>query len=67
MNPTLNNLGTLLSNPHFRYPAIAVLACEVGKIWLPQFKDQFDATQKPFMLYMMAAAGNATPTPPKGQ
>jgi hypothetical protein len=62
MNQITSNLVTLLQNPHFRYPAIIVLLCEGGKIWFPQYAGQFDATQKPFVIYLVAAAANSTPT-----
>jgi hypothetical protein len=60
MNQAALNLGTLLNNPHFRYPLIAVLAVQIAEIWLPQFKDQLNATQKLIMFYVMAAAANTT-------
>ena len=61
MNQSLLNIGTLLNNPHFRYPLLAVIAIQIAQIWLPQFKDQFGATQKIIMFYVMAAAANTTP------
>lgn len=62
MNQSLLNLGTLLSNPHFRYPLIGVLAIQIAEIWLPNYKDQLNATQKLIMFYVMAAAANTTST-----
>ena len=62
MNQSLLNIGTLLGNPHFRYPLILVIAIQLAQIWLPQFKDQLNASQKLIMFYVIAAAANTTST-----
>ena len=62
MNQSLLNIGTLLSNPHFRYPLIGVIAIQIAQIWLPQYKDQLNATQKLILFYVCAAAANTTST-----
>lgn len=64
MNPLIANLGVLLNNPHFRYPLIGVLAIQLAEIWLPQYKDQLNASQKLIMFYVMAAAANSMPSQP---
>ena len=61
MNQGLINIGTLLQNPHFRYPAILIIAIEIAKVWLVQYKEQLDATQKIITFYLVAAAANSTP------
>ena len=61
MNQGLINIGTLLQNPHFRYPAIVVIGIEIAKVWLPTYKPQLEATQKIVMFYLVAAAANSTP------
>lgn len=60
MNQAALNLGTLLNNPHFRYPLIGVIAIQIAEIWFPGYKDQLNATQKLVMFYVMAAAANTT-------
>jgi hypothetical protein len=62
MNQSLLNIGTLIGNPHFRYPLIAVIAIQIAQIWLPQYKDQLNATQKLIIFYVCAAAANTTST-----
>ena len=62
MNQSLLNIGTLLGNPHFRYPLLAVIGIQISQIWLPQFKDQLNATQKLILFYVCAAAANTTST-----
>ena len=62
MNQSLINIGTLLSNPHFRYPLLAVIGIQIAQIWLPQYKDQLSATQKIIMFYVIAAAANSAPS-----
>jgi hypothetical protein len=37
-----------------------MIACEVGKIWLPQFANQFEATQKICEGYGFLAAANSS-------
>ena len=62
MNQSLINIGTLLSNPHFRYPLLVVIGIQLAQIWLPQYKDQLSASQKLIMFYVIAAAANTTST-----
>jgi hypothetical protein len=62
MNQSLLNLGTLFGNPHFRYPLLLVIAIQISEIWLPQYKDQLNATQKLILFYVCAAAANTTST-----
>ena len=62
MNQSLINLGTLLGNPHFRYPLLVVIGIQLAQIWLPQYKDQLSASQKLIMFYVIAAAANTTST-----
>jgi hypothetical protein len=62
MNQSLLNIGTLIGNPHFRYPLLLVIAIQIAEIWLPQYKDQLGATQKLILFYVCAAAANTTST-----
>jgi len=62
MNQSLLNIGTLIGNPHFRYPLLLVIAIQIAEIWLPQYKDQLNATQKLILFYVCAAAANTTST-----
>jgi hypothetical protein len=62
MNQSLINIGTLLNNPHFRYPLLVVIGIQLAEIWFPQFKDQLSASQKLIMFYVIAAAANTTPS-----
>ena len=60
MNQSLINIGTLLRNPHFRYPLLVVIGIQLAQIWFPQYKDQLSASQKLIMFYVIAAAANTT-------
>jgi hypothetical protein len=65
MNQALLNLSSLFKNPHLRYPLAGIVALEVAKIWLPNFSQNLDATEKIITYYLIAAASNnpAAPTP----
>ncbi len=63
MNQLLANLASARKNPHVSIPAAIALACQVGKVWLPKYAVQFDATQKIFVAYGMIAAANSAPGP----
>jgi hypothetical protein len=58
-----NNLLTLVQNNHIRWPALAALVCQLGGIWFPQYKSQFDATKLALLIYIATAASNATAKP----
>ncbi len=62
MNHFLLNVGSLLKNPHLRYPTLAVVVIEIAKVWLPTYETQLNSTQKIIMVYLVAVAANSTPT-----
>jgi hypothetical protein len=53
----------LVQNNHIRWPALAALVCQLGGIWFPQYKSQFDATKLALLIYIATAASNATAKP----
>jgi hypothetical protein len=63
MNQSLLNISTLLKNPHLRYPVLIVAGIEIAKIWLPEYREQLNSSQKVIMFYLVAAAANSAPTP----
>lgn len=64
MNKLIFNLASATKSPHVSIPMAMVLLCEVGKIWLPAYAQQFDATQKLFIAYGVISAANTSPTVP---
>lgn len=64
MNQLIANLASTGKNLHVSVPVAIVLLCQAGKIWLPTYATQFDATQKLFLGYALIAAGNSSPTVP---
>ena len=59
MNRSLINLATLLKDPHLAVPCSIVIALEIAKIWLPEYMERLNATQKVIMFYMVAVAANS--------
>lgn len=54
-----NFLNRFLSNPHTSISAIVWGACKLGQIWMPQYKDKFDATEAIAVSYGLLMAGDA--------
>lgn len=65
MNQILTNLSSALTNKHVSIPAVLVVACEIGAIWLPQYQSQFKLTGKVLTGYACLAAANSGPVKPK--
>lgn len=58
----MNNITTILSNPHLRWCAILFAVIEIAALWVPQYKSQLDGTQKILMFYAVAVAANSSPS-----
>jgi len=58
----MNNLQTLWSNPHLRYPLIAAGLLKIAVVWFPAYKEQLEETVQLIMYYTIAAAANSAPT-----
>ena len=50
----------LLSNPHTSISALVWGLCKLGSVWLPQYKDKFDATEAIAVSYGLLMAGDAS-------
>lgn len=62
MQQVFLNLGALRNNPHVGYPLIAILVCEILRVWFPELDSQFIATEKILGAYAMLSAGNSGPS-----
>lgn len=61
-----SNIASAAQNRHVSIPVLLAFGCEAGKIWLPNYRNQFDATQKLLFGYAAIAAGNSAPGLPGG-
>lgn len=60
------NLRQMASSPHTSIPGIVALGCTVGRIWFPQYKDQFQETATAFLSWAaLFAAQIQRPAPPE--
>lgn len=68
MNRLLANLASAGKNSHVSVPAVLAFGCEIGSIWFPKCKPQFDATKVALIGYAALAAANSGPAnPPAAQ
>lgn len=64
MNQIVSNLASIKGNFHVSGPMLLAAGLEVAKIWLPQYVQQLNETQKALVVYGIIAAGNSAPKPP---
>jgi hypothetical protein len=61
MSNLLGNLKAVAASPHTSIPGFIALACIVGGIWLPKYKDQFRETQGAVLAYAAIMASQIKP------
>ncbi len=57
----------MLDNKHTSAAGVIWIACKLGAIWLPRWKDQFEATEAVAVGYGLFMAGDSKPQIQKPQ